>query len=583
MPFGVTDQGFVGKRLADIKLEIETSVRSTFGSGVNLDPRGPFGQLIGIFSEREALLWELAEAVYNGYWPQTAKGTGLDNALSLVGLTRQPATFSFVTIRFFALAGTVIPTETLVSRSDNSTIVFRTRNEVTVQAGTGTNEEQTISFSAVPDAGVFSLDFDGQITASIPFSASAATVQAELESLSNIGVGNVSVSGNFSTGFTVVFQSALGEAPQVSFVEDSNTLTLAAAPVVLTIDKPVLGVFPSATVVADSTVSGSVPAPATTLSVLDSAPIGGLQSITNDLDAEIGDEIETDADAKARRNLSVANPGNATIEAIRAEILSKDDVVAVRLFENTSIITDQNGRPAKSYEAVVQGGSDADIGRALFDTKPAGIEQFGSVVVPIVDSVGVSHDQRFSRPTSVPIYVEVDLTTDSEFPVDGVAQVEAAILAYGNSLNISDDVIVVPRLVCALDDVPGILDIDVRISTASIPTAGSLVTTFSNDLGDLLADTSLAHGLAVGNRVTFINTGGSLPTGLNANDVYWVVSVPSGTQLKVSLERGGDAIGFVDAGSGTNTTVFGGRDDNILITDTERADFDSSRITAVVV
>ncbi len=191
MAFGVTEDGFQIKRLDDIKSEIEVSLRAVFGSGVNLDPRGPFGQIVGIFAERESLVWELSEDVYNGYVPQNAKGVGVDNALSLVGLTRKGTTASLVTLKFFGIAGTVIPSGTQVSRSDDSTVVFETLAVGTILVGTGTDEVQRLAFSAVPDGGAFTLDFVAQITASIPFGASAATVQTELEALSNIGVGNV--------------------------------------------------------------------------------------------------------------------------------------------------------------------------------------------------------------------------------------------------------------------------------------------------------------------------------------------------------------------------------------------------------
>ena len=152
-----------------------------------MDPRGPFGQLIGIFSEREALIWELAESVYNGYFPQNAKGVGVDNALSLVGLQRKTATQSQVTLKFFGASGTVIPSGTQVSRNDDSTTVFETSAVGTILAGTGSNEVQRLAFSAVPDAGSFALDFDGQITAPIGFGDNAAAVQSALEALSNIG------------------------------------------------------------------------------------------------------------------------------------------------------------------------------------------------------------------------------------------------------------------------------------------------------------------------------------------------------------------------------------------------------------
>jgi len=51
MAFGVTSEGFKAKRLADIKTELETSFQNVFGNNINLDARGPFGQIIGIMAE----------------------------------------------------------------------------------------------------------------------------------------------------------------------------------------------------------------------------------------------------------------------------------------------------------------------------------------------------------------------------------------------------------------------------------------------------------------------------------------------------------------------------------------------------
>ena len=46
-----------------------------------------------------------------------------------------------------------------------------------------------------PAAGTFTLTFNGQTTVPIARNASAATVQGALEALSNIGSGDVTVSG----------------------------------------------------------------------------------------------------------------------------------------------------------------------------------------------------------------------------------------------------------------------------------------------------------------------------------------------------------------------------------------------------
>ena len=64
-------------------------------------------------------------------------------------------------------------------------------------AGTAdrTNEVQQFDISGATD-GVFRIIFDGEVTMPLPYDATPADVQAAMEALPNIGVGNVSVSGD---------------------------------------------------------------------------------------------------------------------------------------------------------------------------------------------------------------------------------------------------------------------------------------------------------------------------------------------------------------------------------------------------
>lgn len=71
------------------------------------------------------------------------------------------------------------------------------------------NEQQRITVTNAT-GGTFTLTFSGQTTPAIAYNASAADVQAALESLPAIGSGNVSVSGNNGGPWTVTFQGALG-------------------------------------------------------------------------------------------------------------------------------------------------------------------------------------------------------------------------------------------------------------------------------------------------------------------------------------------------------------------------------------
>jgi len=62
------------------------------------------------------------------------------------------------------------------------------------------NEKQTVTITGTPTGGTFTLTYSGQTTAGIAYNANAATVQAALEALSNIGVGDVTVTGGPGPG-----------------------------------------------------------------------------------------------------------------------------------------------------------------------------------------------------------------------------------------------------------------------------------------------------------------------------------------------------------------------------------------------
>lgn len=106
---GLTSAGFVTKRIDDIRTELEGDFRDAFGNNVQVDSQSVFGQIIGIMSEREAALWELAEQVYGAGFLTTASGAALDQLGALAGVTRPPAVFSQVTLRLGGTNGTVIP------------------------------------------------------------------------------------------------------------------------------------------------------------------------------------------------------------------------------------------------------------------------------------------------------------------------------------------------------------------------------------------------------------------------------------------------------------------------------------------
>lgn len=97
---------------------------------------------------------------------------------------------------------------------------------VTVAIGTGNNEIQVVTLGGTTaTGGTFTLTYAGQTTGAIAYNASAATVEAALEALSNIGAGDVTVTGSAGGPYTVEFTGALAATNVAVITSDASSLT----------------------------------------------------------------------------------------------------------------------------------------------------------------------------------------------------------------------------------------------------------------------------------------------------------------------------------------------------------------------
>ena len=473
---GLTETGFQRLSLDEVKTSFEEALRSKLGKGLNLQVPGVLGTKIGIESEALALLWEKLEDVYNSQYPDTAFGTSLDNVVSLLGLTRLEATKTRILKQLmFGTVGTIVPSGTIISLSGNPSARFVTDSAVTLIAGT--DEVQTLTFSATPTGGSFRLRYLDQDTSLLSFSVMATNIQTALNGLA--GLSGVTVTGTFGAGFVITFAGDDGKQDQPLLVVLNNTLVNGITPVTTTLVQTTQGV-PQALTTMTAITAGATPAVRGSATVIETL-VGGLNRTTNQEDGITGRNTETDNELRIRRGNSLQVAGAGTVDAIRSRIAALEGVIAALVFENTSMITDVNGRPPKSFECVVQGGDPQEIVQTIWDTKPAGIETYGSLTGTALDFFQNNQTIKWSRPTEVQIYVEIDIVKNFQYPVNGDQLVEDAVIAFINSLGIGEDVIVIPQLICAIE-VAGILDITVRIGTAPSPTLDNNIVIAPNEI-----------------------------------------------------------------------------------------------------
>lgn len=95
----------------------------------------------------------------------------------------------------------------------------------------GTNERQTLTVTGAPTGGDFTITFGDQTTDAIAYNALASAVQTALEALSNIGDGNVVVTGGPLPAYplTIQFTGALG-GENVAAITTTNSFTGGTSP-----------------------------------------------------------------------------------------------------------------------------------------------------------------------------------------------------------------------------------------------------------------------------------------------------------------------------------------------------------------
>lgn len=207
-------------------------------------------------------------------------------------------------------------------------------------------------------------------------------------------------------------------------------------------------------------------------------PVSGINQVTHLSLFSQGLDRETDREFRERYKESVAKGGASTLESIVAAILEAPNVLQAVVIENDTMTTDSEGRPPKSIEAIVLGGADEDIAQAIFTSKAAGIQPYGNVKVTVIDNAKRSHVVGFSRAREVGIYVTIQVTTNSSYPVDGDIRLTDQIISYIGGIDSQNiynrglsmgEPVVFMQIPMAID-VPGIEDIDIKIGTGPNPT-----------------------------------------------------------------------------------------------------------------
>jgi len=434
----LTSAGLEVKRLETIIEDMNADARLAFGATTNTEPDSVLGQLIGVFAAQLAPVWELAQQLYDSFDPDQAEGAQLDNLCALTGVTRQEAQATQGFVRLTGLSGVAVPAGSIV---ENSATLDRFSTLI----------EATLAPVALSTGGVVFASADNSAT---------RTAGSWLDD----GV---------ASGTTITFSNTASNniLREVDQVISATKVTLTASVTNETAISPITTIGRADVFVSAVEVGERQALAFDVDTIIDTQ--AGWKTVVNVLDLLTGREAEQDPELRIRREESLSVTGASVDFAIRSRLRALKGVKQALVISNRSDTPDSEGRPAHSFEAIVwpdlgDATYRASIARTIFENQPSGIQAFGLLNFEVVDAQDITQNVGYSFAQPIVLYVLAALVTNDDFPADGNALVQAALLSEGNALSVGDDVRIW-KFSAALDAIPGIVDVDVAIDTSDPP------------------------------------------------------------------------------------------------------------------
>ena len=396
--YGVTDEGFVLKRLDTILEEVHADLTAGFGVDTRLNGTSFLNTLVTTFCNQIAELWETAQDSYYAKFPATATGVNLDNAVQYGGIRREAERRTCYPLHCTGKDGAIVREGTRVASDTNPEIRLSAAVDFTISRDVFNEVAVTV---AVIESGVYTI-----------------TVNSEQYSYRNNN-------GNATKGEILSRLLRLMDLDgyEVSLNDDAllicDTRKARKNALILSNNLTTESVTTTANFYTEDYGKVTLPNGIVTKFVDN---VAGFTAVTNKLPPVYGRTRETDIELRQSYIAKSALRSNTMIGSIEAELLTNVSGVSFAVgFENPSNQTDARGLPPHSIEMIVEGGEDSEVASAILKRKAGGIQTYGgshdSVTVNVPGVNGEDIPVSFSRPEKLYVWLHVALRgTTVKFP-----------------------------------------------------------------------------------------------------------------------------------------------------------------------
>lgn len=439
MEYGVTVNGFVRKRLPEIREDIFKSLEQKLGSSVSRQPNSMIGVLVGVYAAELDRMWQLLERDYYDRSPISAGEGSLDNTLAYTNVQRKKAQASYLYAVCYGRSGMLLPANCQIK--DTSGYKWNIIEESTITLNDCVHV--TLDVATPTEGKVYSVQFDND--AVIKYTAKTGDTALVVA----VALASQSVpkwQGNVLDG-KLVFERADRRYGAVVVPNESFIVTQVGSPVRF-----------------DCEEYGAIEPLLNSVTYINTN-YDGWFSVSNESETYVGRDYETASEVRQRYASAVFKNSVGMVESIKAALMELQDVTSVTIYENRTDETVDGLKP-HSFQAIVFGGDEEAIARTILSVAPLGIDTNGDICVRVEDTEGASQNICFSRPHEVPIYVKVIIKEYNEevLPGDAIDKIKNIVLAQLKKLSMGNDVIYQRLLGPIYSGVDGISYIECSVS-----------------------------------------------------------------------------------------------------------------------
>ena len=417
----LTEEGLVIRRQPEVLTSMLSSYQELVDPDLAIRDDEKFGQDANILATKIAEVEEGLEVVVNSQNPLKAEGTSLDDIGVLLNVPRQAAAKSYTSTQSFTQQNGYILNAGSILENPNTLDRFVTTVSLTITTNACTRVEYSIN--TVLDSTLYRINInDTAYTFTSDGSATALEIITGLKA-------------SIDTTSPTLFTATLDTDNTYLVIEGVNNQVLKVSTLAYMSTHNVTSLG-----YVEAQEFGSIDAPSNSVTnMITSSSV----TTTNSTAYITGRDKESDEVYRTRMLTTQGTGGKATVEAIQDDVTVTEGVTVAKVTENDTSVVDGEGRPANSFETVVQGGVDLDIATAVRVAKPAGIQSYGNTGVVTTNKYGTQKTIYITRPPTINLAFKVEYTehTETSFPADGVDLIKASIVESTDQLSLGQDVI----------------------------------------------------------------------------------------------------------------------------------------------